>query len=137
MAAEKKDTGARVAKFFGIDTSRPEGYVPDLNDADYLYVEQEPTVWEYFQEITPSLAQVGNYFYRLFPFLSWIGNYNLTWLTGDLIAGKCPPSGAPIGCAIEFQLAYLLTIPFNYRHHRRRRRRPPIDGLCQARRPPC
>ncbi|CAG9981914.1 unnamed protein product [Clonostachys byssicola] len=87
MAAEKKNTGARVAKFFGIDTSRPEGYVPDLNDADYLYVEQEPTVREYFQEITPSLAQVGHYFYRLFPFLSWIGNYNLTWLTGDLIAG--------------------------------------------------
>lgn len=86
MAATDKNTKARVAKVFGIDISRPEEYVPDLSDTD-LYVEEEPSVREWIEEITPSLADVGRYFYNLFPFLHWIGNYNLTWLLGDAIAG--------------------------------------------------
>lgn len=34
-----------------------------------------------------SLSQAGGYFDSLFPFTKWIGSYNLTWLTGDIIAG--------------------------------------------------
>lgn len=32
-------------------------------------------------------AKVTTYFRNLFPFLNWIGSYNLTWASGDLIAG--------------------------------------------------
>jgi sodium-independent sulfate anion transporter 11 len=32
-------------------------------------------------------AQITNYLTSLFPIFSWITRYNLTWLTGDLIAG--------------------------------------------------
>lgn len=32
-------------------------------------------------------AAASNYVSRLFPFTKWILNYNLTWLTGDIIAG--------------------------------------------------
>jgi uncharacterized membrane protein len=49
----------------------------------------------YVYLLTPSLivfalirsAQITNYLTSLFPIFSWITRYNLTWLTGDLIAG--------------------------------------------------
>lgn len=51
------------------------------------YVEQEPTVAEYFKEITPTPTDMKNYVYGLFPFVHWIGKYNVQWLIGDLVAG--------------------------------------------------
>ncbi|KAG8999682.1 hypothetical protein FRB94_005985 [Tulasnella sp. JGI-2019a] len=43
---------------------------------------------DFFQEhaFNPTNAVI-DYLRRLFPILSWIRRYNLTWLTGDLIAG--------------------------------------------------
>ncbi|KAF3932440.1 Pendrin [Dactylella cylindrospora] len=51
------------------------------------YVEEEPTVHEWFQDHIPTAKQAIEFVTSLFPFLQWIGNYNLLWLTGDLIAG--------------------------------------------------
>ncbi|KAI5922010.1 sulfate permease 2 [Camillea tinctor] len=51
------------------------------------YYETEPTVVEYLSEHTPTWPGVWRYIRSLFPFLDWIFHYNLTWLTGDIIAG--------------------------------------------------
>ncbi|KAF2436697.1 putative sulfate permease 2 [Tothia fuscella] len=51
------------------------------------FVEEEPTVGEWFRSITPSGHQVLLYFYSLFPFTHWITRYNAQWLYGDLVAG--------------------------------------------------
>ncbi|KAG8886508.1 hypothetical protein FRB97_003019 [Tulasnella sp. 331] len=45
---------------------------------------------DFFKENTQGMTITGfciDYLRRLFPILGWIGRYNLTWLTGDLIAG--------------------------------------------------
>lgn len=52
------------------------------------YIEREPTAADWFREISPNGQTVKHYFKDLFPFLAWITRYNLTWFTGDLIAGK-------------------------------------------------
>jgi sodium-independent sulfate anion transporter 11 len=85
--AASDDTKIRAAKAFGIDASRREEPIPTVDGVD-IYAEDDPTVQEWFAEITPSLHDVGRYIYKLFPFLSWIGKYNLTWFVGDLIAGE-------------------------------------------------
>ncbi|KAF2754336.1 sulfate permease [Pseudovirgaria hyperparasitica] len=95
MAVTRKKIGHALAKPLGIKldyrnetgarTTRGES-VFSVSSAD-TFVEEEPTVQEWFAEITPSLKDVGRYFYNLFPFLRWIGRYNLQWLYGDLVAG--------------------------------------------------
>lgn len=59
-----------------------------FSSADTLFVEDEPTVLEWFRSVTPSRSQVLAYPRQLFPFTEWIGRYNLQWLYGDLVAGK-------------------------------------------------
>lgn len=51
------------------------------------FVEKEPTVGEWLQKFKPTAEGTKNYFISLFPFWTWIFHYNLTWLTGDVIAG--------------------------------------------------
>lgn len=94
MASSKPTIEDRLDRVFGIKDTAPDknqtyaaSIPPSLNHAA-LYIEEEPTVKEYLQEITPSWRDIGHYVYRLFPFISWIGKYNLTWGLGDLIAGK-------------------------------------------------
>lgn len=77
----------RLAKAVGFDTEDRDSDVPSISNAD-PYLEREPTVAEFLEEIRPSLHDIGMYFYNLFPFLHWIGKYNLTWFIGDLIAGE-------------------------------------------------
>ena len=98
----------KVGKVFGI---HPDPYgTHDYHNADSSiaaqanvepYDEADPTVGEWFRSITPSAHSVGLYFYNLFPFLRWITRYNLTWLAGDLIAGKCIAQ-SPIAKRIYF-----------------------------------
>jgi sodium-independent sulfate anion transporter 11 len=59
-----------------------------FSSTDTLFVEDEPTVVEWFRSIIPSRRQVLAYPRQLFPFTEWIGRYNLQWLYGDLVAGK-------------------------------------------------
>lgn len=54
----------------------------------YSYNEPEPSSIDWICEITPSGRQLANYLISLFPFLNWIGRYNVTWLLGDLVAGR-------------------------------------------------
>lgn len=86
MAAPPSKTRSALEKFLGADHVEPESRAPSITNAD-PYIEQEPTVGEFFREITPTSRQVGEYFYSLFPFLSWIGKYNFIWFIGDFIAG--------------------------------------------------
>ncbi|KAL9125813.1 MAG: hypothetical protein Q9217_005044 [Psora testacea] len=51
------------------------------------FVEEEPTAWEWINEITPSYRSLLSWAYHLFPFTHWIGRYNVQWLYGDLVAG--------------------------------------------------
>lgn len=89
--------GAGLAKVLGIkldenarhkDTVTRGESLMSINTAD-TYVEEEPTVAEWFREITPSPKEFKLYLYSLFPFTHWIGRYNLQWLYGDLVAGMC------------------------------------------------
>lgn len=84
---DNNETKLKVARVFGIDAKRPEEHVPVIPNTE-PYIDQEPTVTEWFQEIAPSPRSVLRYVKNLFPFISWIGKYNLTWFGGDLIAGK-------------------------------------------------
>jgi sodium-independent sulfate anion transporter 11 len=53
-----------------------------------IYVEQEPTAWDWLEDVFPSGRQLLQYVYNLFPFVHWISRYNLQWLSGDLVAGR-------------------------------------------------
>lgn len=59
----------------------------DQNDGIPHYVEQDPTVGEWFRDAIPNGKQVIHYLSSLFPFSGWIFSYNMQWLLGDLIAG--------------------------------------------------
>jgi sodium-independent sulfate anion transporter 11 len=71
MQAEKITRGESVFSVSSADT----------------FVEAEPTVWEWFRDVTPDKAGLITYGRNLFPFTRWIGRYNLQWLYGDLVAG--------------------------------------------------
>ncbi|RFU81692.1 sulfate permease 2 [Trichoderma arundinaceum] len=83
MAAAAKE---RLAKAFGFNSEDRDSDIPSISNAD-PFIEREPTVAEFLEEIRPSLHDIGRYFYNLFPFLHWVGKYNFTWFIGDLIAG--------------------------------------------------
>jgi sodium-independent sulfate anion transporter 11 len=88
--------GHGLAKVLGIklDESKKNDPVTrgesvfSLSSAD-TYVEDEPTIWEWFESHKPTPRGAGLYVYNLFPFIHWIGRYNLQWLYGDLVAGTC------------------------------------------------
>lgn len=77
----------RLDKLFGIDDSvNPRITGPTFEHG--AYVEKEPTTADFFREHHPTVDNIKSYLHSLFPFLGWIAHYNLTWLVGDLIAGK-------------------------------------------------
>ncbi|KAL7793867.1 sulfate transporter family domain-containing protein [Trichoderma ceciliae] len=86
MAPPAASAKERLAKAFGFDSEDRDSDIPSISNAD-PFIEREPTVTEFLEEIRPTLHDIGRYFYNLFPFLHWIGKYNLTWFIGDLIAG--------------------------------------------------
>jgi sodium-independent sulfate anion transporter 11 len=51
------------------------------------YLEDDPSVAEWFRDLMPSSADVGEYVSELFPSAKWLQRYNLHWLLGDLTAG--------------------------------------------------
>jgi hypothetical protein len=57
-------------------------------DAPDNYIDPEPTVREWLKASAPTGPGVLKYLMETFPFTKWIFAYNLTWLVGDLIAGK-------------------------------------------------
>lgn len=81
----------RLQRAFDSQHYEADDDIPSISNAD-LFIEREPTVAEFLQEITPSRQAVGRYVYNLFPFIQWIGKYNVTWLIGDLVAGMPNPS---------------------------------------------
>lgn len=79
--------GDRAKRFFGIDPSESLDYTYD----DGSYTEAEPSAKELLLDLLPTTRGILSYLTELFPFLSWIFHYNLTWLLGDVIAGRVPP----------------------------------------------
>ncbi|KAL7421766.1 Sulfate permease 2 [Cryptotrichosporon argae] len=64
--------GERVRAYLGIEEDEPESV----------------SVRDYFKGSGKAVGPfVKDYVHRLFPFVDWLPRYNLTWLTGDLIAG--------------------------------------------------
>ncbi|KAH6603746.1 sulfate permease 2 [Trichoderma cornu-damae] len=86
MAPSAATAKERLAKALGFESEDRDSDVPSISNAD-LFIEREPTVAEFLEEITPTLHDVGRYVYNLFPFIHWIGKYNFVWFIGDLIAG--------------------------------------------------
>lgn len=96
MASTATKVGHGLAKVLGIKLdhsgevhndkiTRGES-VFSVSSADN-FVEEEPTVWEWVKDTTPTGKDVATYGRNLFPFTKWIGRYNLQWLYGDLVAG--------------------------------------------------
>jgi sodium-independent sulfate anion transporter 11 len=52
------------------------------------YLEEDPSVAEWFVSLVPTKAHVAQYMRNLFPSAGWIPRYNLHWLFGDAIAGE-------------------------------------------------
>lgn len=52
------------------------------------FLEDDPSVAEWFQDLVPTGSDIAVYFHNLFPSAVWIRRYNLHWLLGDAIAGK-------------------------------------------------
>ena len=69
----------------GDDLTRGESTY-SITSAD-SFIEHEPTVWEWIDEVIPSGRTLLRYVYNLFPFVHWITRYNLVWFSGDLVAG--------------------------------------------------
>ncbi|RAR14062.1 sulfate permease [Stemphylium lycopersici] len=51
------------------------------------YIEEDPSVAEWFRECVPTSQDAAGYVRELFPSARWIRRYNLHWLAGDAIAG--------------------------------------------------
>jgi sodium-independent sulfate anion transporter 11 len=51
------------------------------------YLEEDPSVAEWFRGLVPSSHGVAEYVRELFPCAKWVRRYNLQWLLGDAIAG--------------------------------------------------
>lgn len=93
MASGSK-AGRGIAKVLGIPLDQrlddAQAHDEGFSNASTLtsrFLEKEPTAGEYLRELVPTGSGIKSYFRELFPFLNWITRYNLTWLTGDLIAG--------------------------------------------------
>src|SRR5436305_5452978 len=71
------------------DPSRTKGgeSIFSVTSADG-YVEQEPTVADWFRDIAPGRTDIINYVTSLFPAAGWLPRYNLRWFVGDVIAGE-------------------------------------------------
>ncbi|KAF1839318.1 sulfate permease [Decorospora gaudefroyi] len=52
-----------------------------------VYVEDDPSVSEWFRELVPTSQGIAEYVRDLFPSAQWVPRYNLHWLLGDAIAG--------------------------------------------------
>lgn len=96
MVESRAKAGRFLAKALGIklddpnttyDTTTRGESVFSTKTAD-TFVEEEPTTWEWIQDIVPSWRRTGGYFRSLFPFTYWISRYNAQWLIGDLVAGQ-------------------------------------------------
>lgn len=86
---------------------------------DSTYVEEDPSVSEWFRDLVPTAAGTLEYFQNLFPSASWVRRYNLHWLLGDAIAGKCR-------CNYDIAIADC----YMFRRHGWPGGRPTGHGLC-------
>jgi hypothetical protein len=60
------------------------------------YIEEDPSVAEWFREFIPTSHGAAEYVRELFPSARWLRRYNLHWLAGDAIAGMFSSSSAPL-----------------------------------------
>ncbi|KAF2844785.1 sulfate permease-like protein [Plenodomus tracheiphilus IPT5] len=51
------------------------------------YIEEDPSVTDWFRDLVPSSEGVAEYIRELFPCAQWVRRYNVPWLVGDVIAG--------------------------------------------------
>ncbi|XP_044724178.1 sulfate permease family domain-containing protein [Hirsutella rhossiliensis] len=92
--------GRRIAdlvttKVLGIDVNERYSNLPpnlesrarDVLGSAHAYLEEEPSVAEFFDDLAPDWAGVVEYVQDLFPSASWIRRYNMRWLAGDMISG--------------------------------------------------
>jgi len=96
MPTTSTKVGEGLAKLLGIklDQHHPNDEALTRGESAYSietahsYNDSEPTTTEWLRELLPSDGRgVLNYGQSLFPFTRWILRYNLTWFTGDLVAG--------------------------------------------------
>ena len=51
------------------------------------FLEEDPSVADWFRDLVPSSTGVANYARDIFPSAQWVRRYNLHWLMGDVVAG--------------------------------------------------
>jgi len=52
-----------------------------------IYLEEDPSVTEWFRGFVPCSGDVGEYVRELFPCAGWVRRYCWGWAVGDLVAG--------------------------------------------------
>lgn len=93
--------GHSLANVLGIELKDHTPYeLPEISRGESVYsvhdtyIEEEPTVLEFFSQFKPTGSGIAAYLYSFLPVLTWAGRYNLKWLTGDMIAG------ITVGCVV-------------------------------------
>ena len=90
---------------------------------DDIFIEEDPSITEWFRDLAPTASDISDYFHNLFPSASWTRRYNLHWLLGDAVAGK----------EIQFLLQLRVMSVKQYRHYRGLGSGSSSHGLCFAR----
>jgi hypothetical protein len=74
---------------FSEDRSVQTAFLNDVaNDTvGETYIEEDPSVAEWFRQLVPTSHGAAEYARDLFPSARWLRRYNLHWLAGDAIAG--------------------------------------------------
>lgn len=127
MASTSTKIGHGLAKVLGIKLD-PYNQTPandkitrgesvfSVSSAD-TFVEEEPTVKEWFSELAPSGRDMAVYARSIFPFTHWITRYNMQWFTGDMVAGitigaVVVPQGMAYAVLAELPVEYGLYTSF-------------------------
>lgn len=85
-----------TSSLLGIDPNERYAHQPEhlekrareILDPIDIYLEDEPSVLEWFKELVPSARGTKQYVRGLFPPVAWLKRYNVQWLLGDMVAGS-------------------------------------------------
>lgn len=73
----KEDYSARVTRGESIASAHQAN----------AFIDHEPSVKDWLNELKPTSQDAVTYIKSLFPFVEWLPRYNVQWLIGDLVAG--------------------------------------------------
>lgn len=82
----------KTKKVFGASSEHRHKRTASLSQVaretiNQTFLEEDPSVAEWFRDLVPSSEDVAEYVRELFPSARWLRRYNVHWLAGDVISG--------------------------------------------------